>query len=391
MNRNRLLTSLTITLSVLLFAGGTAYFAKGLRLSWGHDNDGDMKTLWNQYSLFEQGIYPHRGVAEAAGMAGVRGSAIYPPYAFPMLSACFWTPDYRSARALYQALTFAALGFLMWYGAKQMEFAGRPAALLGAAMPFAISGNGSAVSLGQFTIICVGFLALQIVLLQRNRPALAGVCWAFAMLKPHIALPFGVLFLLGPHWRGVLAGGLTLASLTALALWWTNVDPRDFWTQGVVGHRLKFVETTSYGSGLWVGAWGLNAQKATLFGIGIAGLFGVLLLLPRVREKFNLQTTAAVAAVMAMTLFYHRPYDNLLFIFLLLPLVAAAFRGRSLVLSVASAALAVVLYLPAGVALRRLAEIAPVTDWLVAVIPVTACAILLLATRSRSDSTPPPA
>ena len=44
MNRNRLLTSLTIALSVLLFAGGTAYFAKGLRLSRGHDNDGDMKT-----------------------------------------------------------------------------------------------------------------------------------------------------------------------------------------------------------------------------------------------------------------------------------------------------------------------------------------------------------
>jgi hypothetical protein len=312
----------------------------------------------------------------------VRGSAIYPPYAFPMLSACFWTPDYRSARALYQALTFAALAFLMWYGAKQMEFAGRPAALLGAAMPFAISGNGSAVSLGQFTIICIGLLALQIILLQRNRPALAGVCWALAMLKPQIALPFGVLFLLGPHWRAVLAGGLTLATLTAFALWWTNVDPRDFWTQGVVGHRLKFVETTRDGSGLWVGAWGLNPQKATLFGIGLAGAFGALLLLARVREKFNLQTTAAVAAVMAMTLFYHRPYDNLLFIFLLLPLVAATFRRHSPLLFAASGALAVVLYLPAGVALRRLAEIAPVTDWLVFAVPIAACAVLLAGSES---------
>ena len=382
MNRNRLLTSLTIALSLLLLAGGTAYFAKGLRLSWGHDNDGDMKLLWNQYSLFEQGVYPHRRVAEAAGVSGVEGYAIYPPYAFPMLSACFWTPDYRSARALYQTLTFASLAFLMWYGAKQMQFAGRPAALLGAAMPFAISGNGSAVSLGQFTIICIGLLALQIILLQRNRPALAGVCWALAMLKPQIALPFGVLFLLGPRWRAVLAGGLTLATLTAFALWWTNVDPRDFWTQGVVGHRLKFVETTSYGSGLWVGAWGLNAQKATLFGVGIAGLFGVVLLLPRVREKFSLQTTAAVAAVMAMTLFYHRPYDNLLFIFLLLPLVAATFRRHSPFLFAASGALAVVLYLPAGVVLRRLAEIAPVTDWLVFAVPIAACAVLLAGPES---------
>jgi hypothetical protein len=97
----------------------------------------------------------------------------------------------------------------------------------------------------------------------------------------------------------------------------------------------------------------------------------------RVREKFNLQTAAALAAVMAMTLFYHRPYDNLLLVFLLLPLVAASFRERSLLLSAASAALGVILYFPAGAVLRRLAEIAPVTDWFIAIIPVAACATLL--------------
>jgi arginine exporter protein ArgO len=133
----------------------------------------------------------------------------------------------------------------------------------------------------------------------------------------------------------------------------------------------------------------LNPQKATLLGVGITGAFGALLLLARVREKFNLQTAAALAAVMAMTLFYHRPYDNLLLIFLLLPLVAAAFREQSRLLFAASAALAVILYFPAGVVLRRLAEIAPVTDWVMAIIPVAACAILLLTTQPRSGSTSP--
>ena len=61
MNNSKLQTVLLTALSILLFAGGTAYFAKGLRLSRGHDNDGDMKTKWNQYSLFEQGMYPHCG------------------------------------------------------------------------------------------------------------------------------------------------------------------------------------------------------------------------------------------------------------------------------------------------------------------------------------------
>jgi hypothetical protein len=44
MNNSKLQTVLLTALSILLFAGGTAYFAKGLRLSRGHDNDGDMKT-----------------------------------------------------------------------------------------------------------------------------------------------------------------------------------------------------------------------------------------------------------------------------------------------------------------------------------------------------------
>jgi hypothetical protein len=387
MNLHKWQAFLLTALAVLLFAGGTAYLAKGIRLPWTADNDGDMRLLWNQYSLFEQGLYPHRRVAEAAGITGVRWHAIYPPYAYPLLAAFFWPPSFEAARGLYQAVTLAALGLLMWYGARQLGFAGRPAALLGAAIPFAFAGNCTAVALGQFTIISIGFLLLQMLLLQRDRPWLAGFCWACAMIKPQIALPFAVLFLIKPQWRGLITGGATLAALTAFALWWTNVDPRDFWTQGVAGHRLKFIETTRYGAGLWVGALGMNPQRATLLGLGLVAVFGAALLFKGIREKFTLETAAAVAAVLAMTLFYHRHYDNLLFVFLLLPLVASALRQKSPLLLTVSALLAVTVYAPAGL-LGRLAQIAPVTDWLIFAIPIASLLVLLLRRRSSQGASP---
>lgn len=380
MNLRKWQAFLLTALAVLLFAGGTAYLAKGIRLPWTADNDGDMRLLWNQYSLFEQGLYPHRRVAEAAGIAGVRWHAIYPPYTYPLLTAFFWAPNFEAARGLYQAVTLAALGLLMWYGGRQLGFAGRPAALLGAAIPLAFAGNCSAVALGQFTIISIGFLLLQMLLLQRDRPCLAGLCWACAMIKPQIALPFAVLFLIKPQWRGLITGGATLATLTAFALWWTNVDPRDFWTQGVATHRLKFIETTRYGAGLWVGALGMNPQRATLLGLGLVAAFGASLLFKRVSEKFTLETASAMAAVLAMTLFYHRHYDNLLFVFLLLPLVASALRQKRPLLLTASALLALTVYAPASL-LGRLAQIAPVTDWLIFTIPIAVCALLLITPR----------
>ena len=56
------------------------------------------------------------------------------------------------------------------------------------------------MTLGQFSAACVGLVTLQWLLLQRQKPLLAGLCWALAMIKPQIAVPF-VLPLLLPHYR----------------------------------------------------------------------------------------------------------------------------------------------------------------------------------------------
>lgn len=373
--------AVTWLVAVLLFLGGTAYLIKGARLPWTADNDGDMQKLRTEYILFEKGAYPHRFVAEAAGFSGVESYAIYPPYTYPMLAAVFWPRSLEGARVIFQILTAAALVFLMYYGAKELAFAGRPALLLGAAIPYAMTGNCSAVALGQFTIICVAFLALQILLLKRDQPVLAGICWAFAMLKPQIGVTFALLFLVGPKWRGLFAGGLTLTALTAFAFWWTNVHPLDFWTHGVASHQLKFIDELHQGAGLWITGLGINPQLAVLVGLLLIGAASVAVLLhPFVRSHLTIETAAAAAAVLSMTFIYHRHYDNLLLVFLLLPLVAATLRHKGWLLYSATTFLALIVYTPAGV-LSKLGQIAFVTDWFVFAIPIAACAVLLLSSR----------
>lgn len=326
-------------LVLLTAAGGASYTAGGVWHAWSTGRDGDLRARHGEYQLFEQRIYPHRRVAAASGTDGVRQHTVYPPYAFPMYAAFFWAPSFELARGVLHVLSLSALGVLMWYGASQLAFAGRAAAFLGLAVPLVFSGNFTALRVGQFSVICVGLLAWQIILLKKNRSSLAGLCWALAMIKPHIALPFAALFVLRRQWRGLLVGGMSLVALSGFALWWTAVPAPALWSQGVATHKLQFVHEESYGAGLWISALGVEPRLAMLAGLALTGLFALSVLLPFIRERLSLEQAAAVCAVLATALFYHRHYDNLLLVFLLLPLLAGVFRSRSPILVFAASLL----------------------------------------------------
>ncbi len=374
MNSPKFRKALLWLLAAALLSGGTSYLIRGVRLPWTIDNDCDMRLRHEEYSLFAQHLYPHRRVAEAAGIAVVTKNTVYPPYAFPMFAAVFWPATFEGARALFQVFTLAALGAMMWYGARELGFAGKPAALLGASVPFAFSGNCSAVALGQFSIICAAFVVLQVALLKRNRPALAGICWALAMLKPQIGLPFAVLFLVSQQWRGLVTGGMLLALLTVLALWWTHVAPWNFWQQGVASQTLKFAAEGG-GAGLWVHAFGINPRAATLAGLGMVVAFGVALLFRQIRSKFTTDTAAAMCAVLGASLFYHHHYDNMMFVPLILPLLVSCLRTGRPSLYAASALLALTVYAPPSFLVKFSAQF-PETDWIVFLVPGAAAVVL---------------
>jgi hypothetical protein len=348
-------------LAILLGAGGCAYLAKGFRVAW-QGGDSDLRIREREWGEFEKGVYPNRRLEQPVK---AKAHSVYPPWAFPMFAPFFGTGDFVVARVVLQALSLAGLAMMAWLGWRELAPHGWQAGALGIAMAGAISGNCSALALGQFSILCAGLLAAQILSMRAERQILAGACWAFAMIKPQIALPFALLFLLERQWRGLITGGAVLAVLSAAAFWWTGVSPVDFFAAGPATEKLRFVRYSGYVGTMWIVWLDLPPRTATGIALGVLGLYGITLLLRDWRDRIPLIHGAGICAMLGFVLFYHRQYDNQMLFPLMLAIASVALRKRTAAPIALAGLLALSVYLPAGMvsrsgALSVLAFLAPV-------------------------------
>ena len=372
--------------ALVLLAGGMAYVGRGLWIPWERDRDIDLKLRNDEHAIFLQRIYPHALVAAQDGHPGLTNYTIYPPYAFSVFTPLFAPPGYRADRALYHALSIAALVLMAWYGARQLRFAGPAAAVLGAALPLAFSGNYVALCQGQFSIICTGLIVAQLVLLEKKRPAAAGLCWALAMLKPQIAIAFALLFLIGPRKNivGLFVGIACLLALSAAALLWTGTTPENLVINGWLSHRIDHMAQQSNAAGVWMGTLGLSPLQATAlaaaffaFAASAAWFF-----LPRLTTSIPLEKTAAVSAALGYAGFYHVHYDNMMLFPLLLALVVSGFRRQSGLLFFVALLLAFICYAEPDTIVGLASSSAPIR-WAIFAWPLVAIAVLTLHTRPR--------
>ncbi len=369
----------------MLFVLGVAYAGKGLLVAWSPGHEKDLRQREAEYALFASGVYPNQHVAKAAGREAPDMFTVYPPYAFPMFGAFFASGSFPVGRVLFQLLTLTSLGFLAWWGARQLAFDGPSATALGAAIPLAFSGNSSVLSVGQFSIICTALLLLQILLLARQRPLAAGLCWAFAMVKPQIALPFALLFLLRRRdWGGLVLGGLLLAGLSALALWWTGTTPENLLQNGILRHRYDFAMQKPYGGGTWGALVAGNGRVMLLVSLAILAALSALVLLRQGRMRIDLPALCATAG---FVLFYHGHYDNIMLVFLMIPLVAAALRAHDLRFAAGAALLSFAVFVPPSLSLR-LTTAWPLLNWLIFAAPPAALLLLASAVCRAPESSP---
>lgn len=352
---------------------------QGMALAWRRDSDIDMGFRLNEYVWFREGHYPNPGIEKAPG-AGRQPRSVYPPYAFPML-ALFFEPGGRlQGRIVVAVLSSVALVGMAAFGRRVVPAAAALAAIAGPA----IAGNGSALALGQFSIICVGLLIAQFLLLERGRSAAAGCCWALAMLKPQIALAFAALFLVRRQWRGLLVGCMILIALSVAACWWTEVPPLDVVRNSLLRSSFSFAADGNVSGPLQLAAWlGIDAsigQWAAL--VALVGLMaGIGLLLRRLPTTPDLLDLAGICGVLGALLVYHRHYDNVMLIFTLLAALRAAACRPSPAWTAAVIAMGCSLWIP-----QRLFEQLPGYQLYRPVIwSVTAALLALSMTRSRDE------
>lgn len=354
----------------------------GTWLVWAECRDWDLQTRANEYTLFRAGVYPHWQVEEAPRHLWPAWS-VYPPYAFPMLAPFFEPGGLEQGRYVVWFLSIAALVLMAFFAHRVLRPYGPEVAAIGAAAAFTISGNKGAFVLGQFSILCTGFVFLQMAFLARGRPLLAGACWTLAMLKPHLALPFAALFLLRRgQWPGLATGLASLAALSWFACAWTGIPVTgivDHWLRGM---SLDFAERgLSVGTGSFAKWLGIDHRLVVfpVFGVALGLAMLAVVYLRRLGPPAMLPI-AGLCSVIGMLGVYHWMYDQImLFPAVLATLaVAAATRGKIAIL-VAAAMLASLLPPMRWVEKRVVPETIMACTWLVAgIYPMVA---LIVASR----------
>jgi hypothetical protein len=359
---------------ILLFGYTIAYLLSGIRASFSHET-ADLLTRLREYKVFIQGYYPNYQLVRPPVPDGLPYT-VYPPYALPMFGLFFGFGSARQGWLVVHGLSMLSLALIGWIGWRTLRFAGPMAGLLGAIAPAAISGNSYSFFQGQFSILCMGLISLQWLLLRRRRPLAAGLCWAAAMLKPQIALAFALPLLWRRRRRGLLVGAALLLLLSGLALAHTGVGPLRVLQAWLNPQRMGYVKAGNFN--LMAVFGGLSVYLLPLlFGLAVSCWF-LYRWLDRRKLTAGLshsqQTTSAAASSLAMQglcsvigclAFYHHPYDNIMLYPALLAVFAEALRERRPWWTLLAVTMALSLWMPVHLmAVRPLAQQLSAGIWL---------------------------
>jgi hypothetical protein len=356
--RPALRRSLVVSGLILLALLALAAISKGLVLGWRLPGN-DLSERWADWQLFSQGIYPSWTLAtpEQQALPYFR-TTVYLPWALPLFGALFAGGGRAQGTLIIQAVSLLSLAPIAFVGWRSLRPWGVSAAWLGGLAPLAISGNSNALAHGQFSVLCMGLITLQWLLLLRNRPLPAGLCWALAMVKPQIAASFALPFLARRRWLGLIGGLVILGGLTVVALAHTHSEPYAYlisWLQ--ILPTFMGNANLNAASGL-VGLLQRSPALAVFVLVSVSAVgFGILMQAGGQRLRGNLHTVnllwvaeplllAGLCAVVGQIAFYHRNYDNIMLYPALLTALLLAFRHRRVLDVVLATLMAVSVWTP---------------------------------------------
>lgn len=365
-------------LAVGLLLLSLAMTVKGIAHAWRSDGDVDMQSRMAEYEAFRLGIYPVRPLEPDVPPTVRVPYTVYPPYALVMFAPFFEPFGTLQGRVVVEVLSLLALSAVARYGHRALRPAGAEAAAVGAVAALAISGTGSTLALGQFSIICAGATIMQVAMLERGRPLAAAAWWVVAMLKPQIGLAFAGLFVVRREWRALASGVGLLVLLSLAACWWTEVSPLalvDHWTARMtVGFARNHSLAGWVAASLGVEPRIVHACIAVFAMVLVPLLFQWRFVAARGVEPL---VVAALAAVLGRVGLYHLFYDNVMMVPLLFALLVAAARRPDAPRVAAAAATGMSLWMP-----ERLLALLPYHDALRSAVWV-ACAVALVAAIRR--------
>jgi hypothetical protein len=277
----------------------------------------------------------------------------YPLWSYFSATLVTWPPVYNSGRFYNGVLNLLVLAGIVYWAYRVGAERDRILGYFLAASVFAVNSICTTFMVGQYGVQVLAALTGLLVLDRRNRWLAAGLCFGFAMIKLSIAAPFALPFMAKGRWRLLfVAGGYLL--IGTLIIWpLVKIGPIEVLSQMTVaaGHY----ENAGYSLNNLLEGFGLESQLAMKLA-AVVSLVAAMVILYLWRSA-SLLTLFGIAAVTSRGWCYHRLYDNLVLVFLLLALGMTAWRTRSLS--------AFLVYFLVGVSLWMPGRLTMQTSWII--------------------------
>jgi hypothetical protein len=295
---------------------------------WLAENGGDTPNLRSSHQWHVEApvlFRPERIRDDVFSDLGPPGWPNYPPWAqfaglpfvaLPWPAVCWW----------YLLVNFAALAFLTIWIDRALRAYPLQDRLLTIAAALAFTSVASTLRLGQYGIIVVAALASAQLAMRRGNSFLAGIAFGFAMLKPTIAAPFLLIPFFRRDWK-ILASAAGFVALGSLFTWvYVGTDP-----VSMLRNMLTLPPDVYHSGGensiRWLMELGLSPGVAFVLAAAVGGAVAVI-----AGWKFrasSLDILFAIAAVVSRYWTHHDLYDDLVLMFLLIPVARIALDRNS--------------------------------------------------------------
>ncbi len=275
----------------------------------------DLRSRHAELRLLEQGHYPRAEILRAEGIASPANS-VYPPNAFPWLWLLAPFADFRLNQFWLGAWSLAGLGFVLGFAWSVGAAASRLGGLACVSAVLAMASTFSTFKAGQYGWVQLALMLGMTLALYRGRAAASGLLFGIALFKPsNIALMLAV-FLRERRYAALAIAALVVAASAAAVSLWSGHSPLALLGTTYPSGGMLFTGQ-GYSLVTLLSGLGLAPRLASLLCavIGFAALFLGLRCIDVPRDP--LLVLALTGFVTRISL-YHRYYDDLLLVFLLL-------------------------------------------------------------------------
>lgn len=325
----------------------------------------DLFGRWKEQQYIYQGVYPYdamKGSPNIIPEIGTINSGGYPPWSF-FTGFVFLPPISWELTRLYHGLLNIMSILVSAVFAYQIGLPySRSKALFSVAAILAITGHKSTLGMGQYGIIINALLIFMFWLIQKNKNIWAGLIFGIAMVKPNISASYFLILIIQKRLKAILAFSLYII-LGSINIWIiTKLTP--IYMLNKIFEQSKYFADKGYSGIDAITAFGFDPKQATLL-LGIIALL-VLSIIIYLCRNYSLLNLFAICSVIGRVCIYHRHYDNVMLIFLLLALLKITFENRNRLNILFLSLVSLSLWLPATVIDYANLEVVQLVIWTIA-------------------------